>query len=581
MSNIFAMTSSQVTILASTLSAAFVVIVAVLVFVLVKFWYIPRKYRKQIKELESKYYYLDALFRGQDSQFVHRLENISRTNLLYVDKYNDFATEYKHIMDFDDHYAEGMVKQLNALLANKQYKTLKQNIADVTKAVSVFETSVNEFDAKLLEVIKPEEESRKKILGLKETYRGIKQIYYASSGDLELVSASFVTIFDKLDARFKEFDDYIDSAQYDEANALLPTLEEVLYSLDTVLKDLPNLCILVEKIIPDQIKAVTAKYNELEKKEIPTFHLNFKNSSREWNNELKNLKEKLRDLDISNVARSCEKIQKEIENLSNQISEEETDRDLFNEKNEEIYRQVNELDSRFIKVVALLPDVEQVYSIDSEELEKIENLKSDINKVAAAKRDLDTIVHSTTTQPYSVLYHKLDELETDFASASQGLDDFTHYLDSLKANCESAYSLMFDYFYKAKELEEEIRSLSMDNVFATYKDEINQCYTLIDDLNKVLQTIPINVGLVNSKLEELKNIATDVFSAVSNLCHEAKLAESSIVYANRDRNRQNDVHTQLVTLEKEFYAGNFEDVYHNANKIYRARHVEDASNGGH
>ncbi|MCD8209809.1 MAG: septation ring formation regulator EzrA [Coprobacillus sp.] len=573
------LTSSQITILATTLSVAFVIIVGVLIFVLVRFVYIPNKYKKQIKNLEQKYYYIDGLFKGQDSNYLHRIENISRTNLLYVNQYDEFNSLYKHINDFDDRYAEQMVKKLSALLSNKRYKDLKKAIDDANKSVNIFEESVTDFDKKLQDFIKPEEDSRQKILKLKETYRGIKNIYNGSGNDLELVASSFNTVFDKLDHIFQEYDDHIDSAEYEDANNLYPTIEKVLNSLDDVLKDLPNLCLLIEQIIPDQIHGLTAKYNEIENKEVPIVQIDFKNLSHKWNGELKAIKDKLRNLDTNDVERECTHIQQEIEAVSKSIDEEETDKDLFTSSNEDLYRKVNELDSRFIKAVSLLPDIQQVYSIDEQELQKIEDLRGNINKVAAAKRDLDTTVHSSAPQPYSVLYHKLEQLQSDYDEASNGLDDFTTYLDSLKVTCENAYSLMFDYLYKAKEIEAEIRSLSLDDLFYTYVSNIDKCYDLINELNDILRMVPINVTLVNEKLKELQDLASSTFSEAQDLVHTAKLAESSIVYANRDRNQQNDVHTQLLIIEREFYSGAFALVYSNANKLYQSKHVDETSHG--
>ena len=54
-----------------------------------------------------------------------------------------------------------------------------------------------------------------------------------------------------------------------------------------------------------------------------------------------------------------------------------------------------------------------------------------------------------------------------------------------------------------------------------------------------------------------------------------QLAESAIVYANRDRNHQEDVNQQLLALEKDFYQGEFVKVYHEANAIFKRMHVED------
>ena len=91
-------------------------------FLLYHFVISRNRVKRQIRELEKKYSYLDALLIGQDSQYIHRLEIISRTNLLYVDKHEKFSRRFREIYENDDKFAESMIRQLNALINNKQYK---------------------------------------------------------------------------------------------------------------------------------------------------------------------------------------------------------------------------------------------------------------------------------------------------------------------------------------------------------------------------------------------------------------------------------------------------------------------------
>ena len=69
------------------------------IFLLYHFVISRNSYKKQLRDLERKYSYLDALLIGQDSQYIHRLEIISRTNLLFVEKYNMYSRRFKEVFD--------------------------------------------------------------------------------------------------------------------------------------------------------------------------------------------------------------------------------------------------------------------------------------------------------------------------------------------------------------------------------------------------------------------------------------------------------------------------------------------------
>lgn len=580
MFSIFALSIDNSTLIAIIFgSVAGLIVLCVLIFVLYKFVFIRQRYKKQIKELDRLYCYLDGKLRGHDSQYIHRLEIISQTNLLYVDLYTKFSKRFKDVLEIDDKYAESMIKQLNSLIENRQYKNLKSVIADAKKALSIFEKSVHELDNQLEEVIKPEEESRGRIVRLKESYRSVKQQYVLSQTDLELVSSSFTTVFNRLDNMFKSFDEHIDAAEYEEANKLIPLIEKVIHALTNVLKVLPNLCVLVQQVIPEKINALTAEFDSFDGQGLPLYHLSFKHHLDDWNFRLHQISDQLVDLNTENVQTSCDAIIKEINDITNQLHQEVEDKRIFVETHENVYKNVSNLEKNFLKLIALLPEVEKIYIVTDEKKSEIEELKDTINKLGSIKRALDTYVHSSTKQPFSLLRKKLDELKEEYDKANKGVVEFKNYIDSLKSSSEEAYSLVFGYYYRCKQIEFMLRSLNIPNIYEQYVEQIDLCYSLLSDIDQMLKLSPIDVSSVNEKVAQLRGSANQFFDTVENMVKQAKLAESVVVYANRDRHHQVDVHKQLLQIENQFYNGEFEQVYHSASQIYKRNHVEE-SNGG-
>ena len=96
-----------------------VIAIIALAFLLNYFVISRSRIKKQMENLQKKFSYLDSLLIGQDSQYISRLELISRTNLLYLDKYDFFSRRFKEVYESDDKYAESMLKQLKALIDNK------------------------------------------------------------------------------------------------------------------------------------------------------------------------------------------------------------------------------------------------------------------------------------------------------------------------------------------------------------------------------------------------------------------------------------------------------------------------------
>ena len=551
-------------------------IVLGVIFVLLYIFVFSRNAAKrQIRELEKKYSYLDALLIGQDSQYIHRLEIISRTNLLYVDKYNEFSKRFKEIFENDDKFAESMIRQLKSLIANRQYKNIKLVINDAKKTIAIFEEAVNELDRDLFNVIKPEEEARQAIIKIKENYRRVKQIFYSNSSDLELVGASFTKVFDRLDQSFTEFEGHIESAEYEEANALLPVVEQVVQALGAALEELPNLCILVENVIPEKINQLTQEYENVEKSGVPLFNLSYHKKVDKWNAKIAEIRQRLIDLSTAGCKDELNAIIDEIEVIRQLLNTELDDKTIFEKESGELYTKVINLEKEFLKICSLLPEIRAVYIVSEEQLENINILRENMDKLGVSKRSLDNFIHSGTKQPYSVLRKKLADLQSDYDIAKTSLDNFRAYLESLKTNSEEAYSLVFVYYYRCKQIEATLRSLGIPELLTNNQEQLEQCYSLLNEIDSTLKVQPIDVAHVNEKVEELKNHANNFFEDVENKYREEQLAESAVVYANRDRNHQTDVHQQLCVLEKQFFQGDFIKVYHEANAIFQRMHVEE------
>lgn len=567
---------SNVNAIVITVSVVAGVVVLAALFIVLYFTVISKnRYKKQIKELEKKFSFLDALLLGQDSQYIHRLEIISRTNLLYVDKYETFSKRFKEIYENDDKFASQLIKQLLTLINNGKYKNIKVSILDAKKAVNVFEERVNALDADLYEVIKLEEFARSQVLKLKEDYRHVKQDYYSNAADLEYVSGSFNKVFEKLDAEFAKIEEYIESAEYEEANAIIPVISKVNEALADAIVNLPNLVGLVTSIIPNKISELSLRYREVEKQGLPLFHLTFKQKIDSFHKRLKQQEDQLKNLKSSGVKQECDLILSEIAQIYSALDEEIEAKDSFLKENKDVYFKTAELEKSFLKICSLLPEVNKIYLIEDSQSAKLEELRNNINSLGSAKRSLDGFIHSGTKQPYSLLKSKLNDLKDNYEKCNVGLLEFKTYLESLKSSAEEAYNMVYNYYFRAKEVERLVREFGIKQLIDKYNESLNQVFEAINTVNALIKKQPIDIIAVNQNVENLKAIANSLFDEVESKSREQKLAESAIVYANRDRNHQNDVHQQLSILENCFYEGDFLKVYHDANAIYSHSHVEE------
>ena len=544
---------------------------AIIFFVIYFFILRERIFKKQIREIDRRVQFLHALLIGQDAQYVKRLEIISRTNLLYVDIHTKFLKRFKEIRNKNDGDAEQAINSLRDYIDEKNYKSYKEALPQVMKIVDEYDALVNSLNSDLLKVVKPEEDCRQSALTYKEQLRRIKQDFYSKESELLLMAQSFDEVFNFIDKKFEEFEGLVESAQYDEANSILPEIDEILHELTIHMSELPSLCTMVSVVIPDKINSVQIAYRELIDQKFPLYHLCVTQTLEEFQKELEEITHLIRIFKIDGVAERLEEISNRLEGFFTSFDEEKAARTTFEENNEKVYSTVNLIERNFIKLRNTIPEVSNIFIINEDHKTKINNIQNNINKVGALKRSLDTFIHSATKQPYSILMNKMNELSTASNAIISDIEEYNSYISSLKSDAEKAYSVVFSAYGKVKAAEYQVRKINVKKVSEKYQPKFDTLYKLLNSIYENLVTECIDIDKVNSLLHEYYEIANVTLEngEVAADYNVMVLAENSILYANRHRYHLSDVDTQLTQAEAYFENGDFESAANMAGAILK------------
>lgn len=527
------------------------------------------RYKKQVRELSRRFEYLHALLFGQDSQYVKRIEIISLTNLLYVNTHMTFNKRFKDIRDKGDASAQTTINDLKDLLSDRDYKALKAALPKAKEVIDSYDDEVNSLNSDLLVVIKPEEECRQKSLMLKEELRKIKQDYYVKQADLTLVAPSFETVFNKLDDRFKDFESYVESAQYEDANNRLPEISKVLKELANAIKEMPNICVTIQSVIPEKLASLENKYEELLSSGYPLHHLLVKGNIEDMRRELNILTNSVQKFELDGVNERLDGMLAQIDDYFNSFEKEKDARVSFESDCDKVYSYANSIDKKYIRLCNSLPEVKKIYVISEEENAKIGAIKVLVNKAGATKRSLDTFIHSVTKQPYTILVEKMNLLNDESNSTSQAIDDFDRYLLSLKNDSEVAFNSVSTFDTKMKDAEYYLRLMDIPALNKKYQPDIDRCYDLLNQIYTKLNGLPIDVALINQLENELNQVGESVFNSTKEDYQQMLMANGSILFANRDRRHLGEMDATLKQAEGFYFSGEFKKAYDETNAVLK------------
>lgn len=531
------------------------------VFLFDKYYFRKRRCKAQLKVMTRKYDYLNSLLTGQDFQYVQRIEIISRTNLLYSDIYSAYLKRYNSIRDNEEKDVENIIGELNRLLDKSNNKEFKKVYRKAQVILGNYEELVNKFNNDLLGVIKPEEDARQNSLVLKDRFREVKSKYNLKEDELMFVSQTFNKVFSLIDEKFTKFESLIETADYEDANNILPEISDVLKVCDKLIDSMPILIKRCNEIIPNELNALKEHYDKLIGEGFPLKHVGFEKIYASVNEGLKAIKEDLVELKTANIDNKLNDLEDLIKHAEELFVKEENAAKEYNERVEDIYSAFNNLETEFIKVRNNMIKYSKYYIVDDVHQEELKDIQKELDDVSKDKRRLDMYVHSLEKTPYTILVVKMRDLNNGTVDLLNRFSKFKEYLASLKTDTEDAFKTINELYFKLKEYEATLRNFNNEDFSDKFNDDIDKSYKIIDFVIILLRTVPINVNLVNSNMVELKDKTNVLFSRVNEAKKYYKLSEDEILFLNRERIKFSDINIQLSQAESLFLNGDYAQCY--------------------
>lgn len=540
-----------------------IVLVAIIVFVLVKFAFRGTKNKKTLKSLSIKYSYVRSLLLGENIQYIKRIEAISDINLLMRPAYEEFNNRFETLRTVDDRKASRSIQILNEALAagNKEFR---KALLEHRPIILDYERKVTALSKDLTNMIKPESEIREESVYDKEKLRLIKNIYRDNKDDLEIVVPSFEKIFAQIELLFKEYDTALNGAYYDEARGYLEKIRQFNDQLEKILQVLPLLVVKTTGLIPEKIATLKDKYEEAASYNVPLHHLRVNQEIEGFNNELARIRKQLVRFDTRNIEANLNRIADTIDELINSFSLEIEKQREFAARYDKTYLHVNELEQRYIRLVNRMPQVKEYYQINPVYEKKLEEANGNVNTMMMVKRSLDAFLHSATKQPYSVLVEKVGQLEVESAKVDIIVRDFQSYIESLRVIVEDGFAICKILFLRFKELEVMLRRLNVPSYTQNFEQDFTSGYAMISDISSLIRERPIDVTQVELLTNELRLLATRLEDAIITDVKYAESAEEVIVSLNAFRLQFSDLHSRLRDEEQRFFNGLFKNTYDNS-----------------
>lgn len=553
-----------------------IIVVVVLVLVILLAGYIAleilvfRKMRakKKLGLEKAKFENLSNLLLNEDNQYLSRLESIQNSNLLYAEVYQEYLNKYLETKEGLETEVSEIITDLETALENKDLKAFKEIYKSKQNDLNYFETTIKSIHSDLQELIRPEEDCRKDSLMLKEKYREIKGMYEENIDILSTVSDRFDVFFRNVDKKFNEFEELVDTANYEEAKLLLPVLAKVFTQIKVILEHLPTYLNEVNDIIPKQMGALKNKYDTLVEGGLPLSHLKVENELEYIKNVLIDLREQYKDLKIEGSQEKIERLHLVLANLDNSIDNEEKARIEFSRISDDIIFSYLTLNDNVTKLNNNLSSYQKVYIVDEEHMEALKNLNAETDTLSKFKRRLDYFFNGQNRSYFTDLLNKVNDLKKGVDATNVLYNNLKSYLDSLVVDVKKSYDLINSRYLRLKKSEASLREFNNEELTLHYEEAFKKSYDYLDEISyNLLEVKPIDVNRVNELTKEMEELTSSITKEIADLGSFRVLASENIVFLNRDRAKFSDISSLMNQAESLFFKGSYESAYNMSETI--------------
>lgn len=529
-----------------------VIVIAVLVY----FWVrISTKKQRFIKAFQALDRERNSIANIPVTYKLLKLEKIGQNNVVYAEVHREYKKTYDEIISVFSAEYRSDCNLAKRELNDKNYRRLSEILNNIDVKLAAHREKMTQLSDQIDAITKEEDEAKAQEAELKSKSRECYEKYQRNHHELDILQDEFKEFFHRIDDKFQTYEEYIQRGSYTDAKEVLMMIKDNLDEIDNQLSNAPKYTVLVTRYIPQKINEVIDKYNEMQEKGFPLYHILANSIISQLKENLSRVIGKLKSFQYVNIENDISEMETEISKLAKALENEKVARDEFDKRAEVAYDKAEYLERNYIKHIKETAEVKKVYETNEARAELDRKIKVEIQKLSVIRRSLDALNYGR--QPYSLRIEKLKDLEAQVEVVEQCMDDSLGNLESMRDLSDYAYNLIEESKFTLKTLELEIRNTKLEKVIQNYVDEFNYGYTLIEKLSSIIARMPIDISKVQQLSGELAKLTDKLEKTASKQIIDAQYAEKLLMYANTFRPSYNDVARDISKAEIYFYDGKF------------------------
>ena len=397
-----------------------VILAIVLSILLLK--YIQKRRKKNllkgVNDLEIKKNNLDSLPVMVE---LSKIEDIAKSEQL-EEKITEFKVRYQEIKEVKLTKIGDMIVDLDMSIAKIKTKEYIKKYSDIEMKLDEAEYGLNNILHEIDEIASYEEKYRDIVTKLKAKYRFLEHSYMEKETLFKDLKDTIKMQFENVAKRFNDFDKVMEEKLYNEVVLVVKSIDTMIDNLDIIIKELPDILLLLNDLIPGRIKDLNEEYNKMIEEGYPLEYLNYNENISDIEKKESDIMSRAKVLNITDSLFDARTILEYLDNLFKDLEEEKKAKNKFDSLNDGFKNKSKKMDKIVKDIYAQLDDIKAMYHLNEKDLEIIDKLNL---KLAVVIKDHKKLMRDTKKKDISYAKHNitLNELINRLGSVSTEFDE--------------------------------------------------------------------------------------------------------------------------------------------------------------
>lgn len=476
------------------------------------------------------------------------------------EKYNQWRDKFETIKNDRLSVVDDMLIDLDLYIDKRDYKSFGYRVAKTEIEIYKIRESAEHLLDEIKDITLSEEKYRSIVTKLKTKYRLLNKEFNEHRGLYGFMQKSIEMQLENIEKRFLDFEKVMEINDYGEVVHICKALDNMIDHMDILIKELPDVLLMIEKVIPNRMKEVEATYKDMVDKGFVLDYLNLDYNIEESNKNIESIVDKVKMINLEGCMFDLKTILEYYDSIFIDFEKERLSRKVYEETLNDFSKRLEKTNKAVSDVYDQLDDIKNMYDLNDDdiniihEVNKILVVINDDYKKLVQKDEAKSCPYSKLNEELEGLSSRLNEMEDDFEIALKSLGNM--YDDEVRAREQLDEIQIF-----LKSCKNMMRSCKLPIITDNYFVQLDEANEAIKEVIKELEKKPIVIKTLNTRVDTARDLVLKLYNTTNDMIKNANLAELAIMYANRYRSLYEDIEQALNDAEKLFFKGYYRESY--------------------